>query len=273
MSEAMVGRDSAWQVPMRMANLPPVVKRRVAMGSMASKRSTARRVTTSAGATPGPGVAGWTRVSARAVITFTSVNVSERITSRRKAAFLWFDSIRVSEMAGDQIFSGRPGKPAPEPMSITRTSPLSAMDVEGRGDRSWSCTRESPPFENHEGWGTLEVMEEGNRWRAKKKDSPKWRVTICCGSRTAVRLMRAFQRSNRSMYIDIFARCTSAGAFSRKGCSRPAISSDFSVRSPLSGTTQHLYHRGTGEHTGRQNRKSKVRSQIAEVGAIFLSLR
>ena len=36
-----------------------------------------------------------------------------------------------------------------------------------------------------------------------KSDSPKWRVTISSGLRMAVRLMRAFQRNNRSMYIDI----------------------------------------------------------------------
>jgi hypothetical protein len=47
------------------------------------------------------------------------------------------------------------------------------------------------------------VTLAGKRWRAKKKDSPKWRVTISSGWRMAVRLMRAFQRSNRSMYIDI----------------------------------------------------------------------
>ena len=41
----------------------------------------------------------------------------------------------------------------------------------------------------------------------QKSDSPKWRVTISSGLRTAVRLMRAFQRSSISMYIDIDRNC------------------------------------------------------------------
>ena len=40
------------------------------------------------------------RVSARAVNTLMSVNVSVRITSRRKTLFLLLDSIRVSARAG-----------------------------------------------------------------------------------------------------------------------------------------------------------------------------
>ena len=58
-------------------------------------------------------------------------------------------------------------------------------------------------FEGHAGEGARATRVSGNKWRAKKKDSPKWRVTISSGSRMAVRLMRAFQRSNRSMYVDI----------------------------------------------------------------------
>ena len=48
------------------------------------------------------------------------VNVKLRVTSRRKVAFFWLDSIRVTSISGAQIFIGRPGKPAPEPMSIRR---------------------------------------------------------------------------------------------------------------------------------------------------------
>ena len=36
-------------------------------------------------------------------------------------AFLWLDSIRVRAMWGVQSFRGRPGNPAPEPMSATES--------------------------------------------------------------------------------------------------------------------------------------------------------
>jgi len=42
---------------------------------------------------------------------------------------------------------------------------------------------------------------------AAKRLSPKWRVTMSSGSRMAVRLMRAFQRSSISMYVDICWSC------------------------------------------------------------------
>ena len=87
-----------------------------AWGRMVSKCSTALRVTTSAW--------GWSlrvrMVSARSVITLMLVNVSARDTSFRKADFLWLDSIRVRWISGAQIFRGRAGNPAPEPMSRTR---------------------------------------------------------------------------------------------------------------------------------------------------------
>ncbi len=83
-----------------------------AMGRMFSKRSTARSVTTSKRV--------WLReVSARTFSISTSVNVRARLTSRRNAAFLWFDSMSVREICGAQSFMGRPGKPAPEPRSAT----------------------------------------------------------------------------------------------------------------------------------------------------------
>src|SRR5579862_534862 len=106
------------------------------------------------------------------------VNVRARITSRRKATFLWFDSIRVIGLWGDQILMGRPGNPAPEPRSTIRgTVAADCGPEEEAGDAPGS----------------------GSRWRAAKSDSPKWRVTICSGSRIAVRFTRLFQRSNRSI--------------------------------------------------------------------------
>src|SRR5207237_10365511 len=77
---------------------------------------------------------------------------------------------------------GMPGKPVPEPTSITQVLAV------GR----WWLTG---------GW--LSAIGEGNRRRAANKDSPKWRVTISSGWRTAVRLMRAFPRRSISMYIDV----------------------------------------------------------------------
>jgi hypothetical protein len=60
------------------------------------------------------------RVSARAFCISMSVNVRARVTSRRKAAFLWLDSMRVRAMSGAQSLMGMPGKPAPEPRSARR---------------------------------------------------------------------------------------------------------------------------------------------------------
>ena len=79
---------------------------------------------------------------------------------------------------------GRPGKPAPEPMSIT-CGP--GTTCQGPGRRSVGP---------HLGFR--------KQVRAAKMDSPKWRVTISSGWRTAVRLIRAFQCSNISIYIDIY---------------------------------------------------------------------
>ena len=50
-----------------------------------------------------------------------SVNVRARATSFRNVAFFWLDSIRVTDTFGAQSFMGMPGKPAPEPMSATRS--------------------------------------------------------------------------------------------------------------------------------------------------------
>src|ERR1035437_10671006 len=118
---------------------------------MAAKCSTARRVTTSKVLA--------VRVSARAFCILTSVNVRARVTSRRKAAFLWLDSIRVTERCGDQSLMGRPGNPAPEPRSATESKAFTTEDTE----------------DTEEG--------AGNRWRAAKKDSPKWRGAVVLGLR------------------------------------------------------------------------------------------
>src|SRR5580704_501674 len=135
-----------------------------------------------------------------------SVNVRLRASWRRKATFLWFDSIRVRWSRGAQSLMGTPGKPAPEPMSMREA-----------GWALWlrsGQAREVPV-----------PTRSGKRWRAANRDSPKWRVTIASGWRTEVRLMRAFQRSNRSMYIDIVVSCAaeSAPGLSRNGCSSSAM--------------------------------------------------
>ena len=81
-------------------------------GEDVAKRSTARRVTTSK-VVAGKGF----RRAAVCILTF--VNVRARMTSRRKAVFLWLDSIRVREMCGAQSLMGMPGNPAPEPRSAS----------------------------------------------------------------------------------------------------------------------------------------------------------
>src|SRR5713226_4882805 len=85
---------------------------------------------------------------------------------------------------------GRPGKPAPEPTSITCGTLAAGRWLLGS---AWTAEGSCPRV----------VRAEGKRWRAANRDSPKWRVTIWSGSRTAVRLMRAFQRRSISMYVDI----------------------------------------------------------------------
>src|SRR5204863_7621420 len=91
---------------------------------------------------------------------------------------------------------GMPGNPAPEPTSITR------LLVVGRW---WSAG----------GW--LSAIGAGNRRRAANKDSPKWRVTISSGSRTAVGLKRAFQRKSILIYNDIVSNLAL-----ERGAGRPA---------------------------------------------------
>src|ERR1022692_931862 len=170
-SQEKVGRveraASSWEEAIRRARRPERVTRRAATGRTPTNRSTARRVTTSK-------VVGG-RVSARTFCIFTSVNVRARVTSLRKAAFLWLDSMRVRARFEAQSLMGSPGKPAPEPRSARRTgeSPVPTRAVDGK------------------------------RCVAAKRDSPKWRVTISSGLRMAVRLMRAFQRRSISTYIDI----------------------------------------------------------------------
>src|SRR5580658_1146290 len=119
---------ACWAVLIRRARRPVGATNDAAVGRMASKRSTARRVTT------------WKvveRVSARAFCILTLVNVRARVTSRRKAAFLWLDSTRVREICGAQSFMGRPGNPAPEPTSARVGQSLVGHSLV---DRRWSLT-------------------------------------------------------------------------------------------------------------------------------------
>jgi len=102
----------SWAELIRRARRPCGARRLAALGRTDSKRSTARRVTTS-------NFLSAERVSARAVCILMSVNVSARATSRRKVAFLWLDSISVRDMCGAQSLMGMPGNPAPEPRSAT----------------------------------------------------------------------------------------------------------------------------------------------------------
>src|SRR3989442_10821680 len=78
---------------------------------------------------------------------------------------------------------GMPGKPAPEPTSITR------LLVVGR---CWSAG----------GW--LSAIVAGNRRCAANKDSPKWRVTVSLRWGTAGRVVGGFPREKKYMDIDIF---------------------------------------------------------------------
>jgi len=170
----------SWASPISRARRPWGAERLAATGRIDWNRSTARRVTS------------WKLAdgsdSARAFCILMSVNVRARATSRRKAAFLWLDSIRVREISGAQSLRGMPGNPAPEPRSATVTSSIGGAAC---GGPSASLTA-----------GDVEECR-GKRWRAAKKDSPKWRVTISSSLRMAVRLTRAFQRSSRSIYVDI----------------------------------------------------------------------
>src|ERR1700694_5244954 len=122
-------------------------------------------------------------------------------------------------MCGAQSFSGSAGNPAPEPMSRTRGA--------GGGEGPFDVAE---PIASRLAWlrlGRQELARSatlfGKRWRARKKDSPKWRVTISSGWRMAVRLIRAFQRSNRSMYIDIWSRVDEGSDCSRNGSRRAAV--------------------------------------------------
>src|SRR5215475_12569439 len=175
-------------LPIRRARVPSLVSRRAATGRTLWKRSTARRVTRLAV----PGV--WS--SAREANTSMSVNVSARITSRKKTTFFWFDSIKVTGKEGDQTLMGMPGKPAPDPTSMRW--PGEALD--GKGPRLGPANGANLA---HPG-SPIAVRD---KCRAAKSDSPKWRVAISSGVRMAVKLMRAFQRSSRSMYVDICSSC------------------------------------------------------------------
>ena len=64
-----------------------------------------------------------------------------------------------------------------------------------------------------------------SRYLAANSDSPKWRCTISLGSRMAVRLMRAFHLSNRSIYVDIArSRVSSSSMKGLSKCAMAAVS-------------------------------------------------
>jgi hypothetical protein len=224
----------SWAKPIRRARRPPGATRRAAIGRTVSKCSTARRVTTSAGRLES--------ASARPGKTLMFVNVKLRVTSRRKVAFFWLDSIRVTSMSGAQIFIGRPGKPAPEPMSIRRVLAelCSAWTAEG---------------------GCPHVVLAGKSWRAANRDSPKWRVTISSGWRTAVRLMRAFQRTSRLMYVDMLRRSLVVSLWSlagpRKGWRSSAMRVVFIRIEIVDGGEEILNLSGRGKAIGNGLRKRR----------------
>ena len=93
--QAKVGAVAwAWgscDLPISRARRPPRATKAAAIGRIVSKCSTARAVTTSK-------LAGLfaARDSARVVCISISVNVMERVTSRRKTDFFWLDSMRVT---------------------------------------------------------------------------------------------------------------------------------------------------------------------------------
>src|ERR1700733_1358961 len=134
----------SWDAPISRARVDWPARNLRAWGKMASRCSTALRVTTSAW-----GRSGRAEISsARSLITLMLVNVRARDTSFRKADFLLLDSIRVRWISGAQIVRGRAGNPAPEPISRTR------VPVAGR-----------------------QLLVRLSCW-ARKRDSPKWRGNI-----------------------------------------------------------------------------------------------
>src|SRR4029077_7632518 len=93
-------------------------------------------------------------------------------------------------MAGAHSFRGRPGKPAPEPMSSTVGKLLSDKPLPGSsssgGSRCVRCVsdwRGCVESLDHADKSVRATLVSGNRWRARKKDSPKWRggVFFCSG--------------------------------------------------------------------------------------------
>jgi hypothetical protein len=80
--------------------------------------------------------------SARPLITSTDRSPSDAERSRRNRAFFPTDSISVSVQAGNRIFNGMPGKPAPAPTSTTRTGEPSIAQL-GRASTSVRESRKS----------------------------------------------------------------------------------------------------------------------------------
>src|SRR5215472_12277910 len=131
--------------------------------------------------------------------TTTFLSFSAATTSFKNTVFFVLDSISMTLAEGANIASGKPGKPAPDPRSIT-----------------------------------LVASVPGNNREAIKKDSPKCLVTISSGVRTAVRLIRAFHFNSRSRYIDVWTNCSwlnrangSRRAAMAIGSTRPIENQDF----------------------------------------------
>ncbi len=135
----------------KVASRPPGLVSLEAAATACSMRSTARRVTQSNCSSRFSALPASTRASSWRL----------RTTSRRKAAFLFCDSAKVTLISGRQIAIGTPGNPAPLPKSRTVAIPT------------------------------------GKAW-APAIDSTKWRLIIPPASRIAVRFILAFHRRIRS---------------------------------------------------------------------------
>jgi hypothetical protein len=116
-----IGAESS--VVVRMASQPVGLEEAMAAGMAWAMLSTARRVMQSNVSF---------RVSARPLWTFVC-RPRVRTASRRKAAFLFWDSARVTAISGRIRAMGIPGKPAPEPKSSRVVISFGA----GRGRRGW----------------------------------------------------------------------------------------------------------------------------------------
>src|ERR1039458_8329084 len=108
--------------------------------------------------------------------------------------------MRVRAMLGAQSFIGTPGNPAPEPRSATRAKPFTAEHP--------SALLRAGAEGAEEFFSVLPWLAGvGNRWRAAKRDSPKWRGGIFFGSRMAVGLMMCLQGKIIELVFDMSWSC------------------------------------------------------------------